>query len=91
MGRLTRDNSDIIVQRECGGRGGGWGDEAQKILIYLFDSFHHDHTAKMLRKRKTFEEITRARDEGVGQTPERGSKLSVPLKKKINKYYLGKY
>ena len=37
----------------------------------------------MLRKRKTFEEITRARDEGVGQTPERGSKLSVPLKKKL--------
>ena len=34
---FTREenNSDIIVQRECGG-GGGWGDEAQKVLIYLF-------------------------------------------------------
>ena len=44
----------------------------------------------MLRKRKTFEEVTRARDEDAGHTTERGSKLSVPLKK-INKYYLGKY
>ena len=44
----------------------------------------------MLRKRKTFEEVTRGRDEGAGHTTERGSKLSVPLKK-INKYYQGKY
>ena len=68
--------------RENVGEGGRWEDEAQKILIYLFDRFHHDHTAKMLRKRKTFEEIKRARDEGAEQTTERGSKLSVPLKKK---------
>ena len=88
MGRPTRDNSDIIVQREC-----GWGvgrRSTKKILIYLFDRFHHDHTAKMLRKRKTFEEVTRGRDEGAGHTTERGFKLSVPLKK-INKYYQGKY
>ena len=44
----------------------------------------------MLRKRKTFEEVTGGRDEGAGHTTERESKLSVPLKK-INKYYLGKY
>ena len=47
VGRPTRDNSDIIVQREC-----GWGmgrRSTKKILIYLSDRFHHDHTAKMLK------------------------------------------
>ena len=36
--KFTREEnkSDIIVQRECEGGGGVGGDEAQKILIYLF-------------------------------------------------------
>ena len=49
---FTREenNSDIIVQRECGG-GGGVGRRSTKkySFIYLFDRFHHDHTAKMLK------------------------------------------
>ena len=49
---FTREenNSDIIVQRECGGGGGGGETKHKKYsFIYLFDRFHHDRTAKMLK------------------------------------------
>ena len=37
------------------------------------------------RKKNTFEQDTKTRDEGAGHTTEQGSKLSVPLRK-IHKY-----
>ena len=40
---------------------------------------------KKTREKKTFEPDTKTRDEGAGHTTERGSKLSVPLRK-IHKY-----
>ena len=42
---------------------------------------------KSFRKKKIFKQITKTRDEGAGhvRTTERGSKLSVPLRK-IHKY-----
>ena len=40
---------------------------------------------KKTRGKKTFEQDTKTKDEGAGHTTERGSKLSVPLRK-IHKY-----
>jgi len=40
---------------------------------------------KRLGKKNTFEQDTKTKDEGAGHTTERGSKLSVPLRK-IHKY-----
>ena len=40
---------------------------------------------KKTRGKNTFEQDTKTRDEGAGHTAERGSKLSVPLRK-IHKY-----
>ena len=36
---------------------------------------------KKTREKNTFEQDTKTKDEGVGHTTERGSKLSVPLRK----------
>ena len=36
---------------------------------------------KKTRKKNTFEQDTKTKDEGAGHTTERGSKLSVPLRK----------
>ena len=36
---------------------------------------------KKTREKNTFEHDTKTKDEGVGHTTERGSKLSVPLRK----------
>ena len=51
------------------------------LSIYLFNRFHHDYNVKNKTKKNTFEQGTKTRDEGAGHTTERGSKLSVPLKK----------
>ena len=40
---------------------------------------------KKTREKNTFEKDTKTKDEGAGHTTERGSKLSVPLRK-IHKY-----
>ena len=42
---------------------------------------------KKTREKKTFEQDTKTIDEGTEHTTERGSKLSVPLRK-IHKYYV---
>ena len=42
---------------------------------------------KKTREKNTFQQDTKTRDEGAGHTTDRGSKLSVPLRK-IHKYYL---
>ena len=42
---------------------------------------------KTRKKKKTFEQATKTKDEGAGHTTERGSTLSVPLRK-IHKYYV---
>ena len=53
----------------------------KSLFIYLlFNRFHHDYSAKIRLGENTFEQVIRTRDEGAGQTTERGSKLSVPLK-----------
>ena len=36
---------------------------------------------KKTREKNAFEQDTKTKDEGVGHTTERGSKLSVPLRK----------
>ena len=56
-----------------------------QLLIYLFNRFHHDYNTKNDYKKNTFEQDTKTKDEGAGHTTERGSKLSVPLRK-IHKY-----
>ena len=55
------------------------------LFIYLFNRFHHDYNTKIDWEKNTFEQDTRTRDEGGGHTTERGSKLSVALRK-IHKY-----
>ena len=55
------------------------------LIYYLFNRFRHDYNAKKDWEKNTFEQVTKTRDEGAGHTTERGSKLSVPLRK-IHKY-----
>ena len=48
--------------------------EMECLFIYLT-------ILKKTREKNTFEQDTKTKDEGVGHTTERGSKLSVPLRK----------
>ena len=54
--------------------------------LALFSRFHHDNNAK-IDEGKIRHKDTKTRDEGAGHTTERGSKLTVPLRK-IHKYYV---
>ena len=45
---------------------------------------------KKTRGKNTFKQDTKMRDEGAGHTTERGSKLSVPLRK-IHKHQICKH
>ena len=57
-------------------------------LIYLFIyliTFTMITILKKTREKNTFEQDIKTKDEGAGHTTERGSKLSVPLRK-IHKY-----
>ena len=51
------------------------------LFIYLFNRFHHDYNARIRQEKNIFEQVTKTKDEGAGHTTERGSKLSVPLRK----------
>ena len=50
------------------------------LFIYLI-AFTMITILKKTREKNTFEQDTKTKDEGVGHTTERGSKLSVPLRK----------
>ena len=54
------------------------------VFIYLI-AFTMIAILKKTREKNTYEQDTKRRDEGAGHTTERGSKLSVPLRK-IHKY-----
>ena len=54
------------------------------MFIYLI-AFTMITILKKTRGKNTFEQDKKTRDEGAGHTTERGSKLSVPLRK-IHKY-----
>ena len=54
------------------------------FIIYLI-AFTMITMLKKTWEKNTFEQDTKTRDEGAGHTTERGSKLSVPLRK-IHKY-----
>ena len=62
------------------------------ILHFLVIFFYYHLIAltmitilKKTREKKTFEQATKTKDEGAGHTTERGSTLSVPLRK-MHKY-----
>ena len=50
------------------------------LVIYLI-AFTIITMLKKTREKQTLEQDTKTRDEGAGHTTERGSKLSVPLRK----------
>ena len=54
------------------------------FIIYLI-AFTIVTMLQKTRGKNAFEQDTKTRDEGAGHTTERGSKLSVPLRK-IHKY-----
>ena len=55
------------------------------LFIYLFNRFHLDYNTKRDEGKKILNKTQKTKDEGAGHTTERGSKLSVPLRK-IHKY-----
>ena len=57
----------------------------ENIGYYLFNRLHLDYNTKRDEGKKKLNKTQKTKDEGAGHTTERGSKLSVPLRK-IHKY-----